>query len=59
MQQGQTGGGLQDEEGNSRHVPSSFASNLFVAKGIADSAQALIQMEGTEAWENGPGKTAS
>jgi hypothetical protein len=41
------------------NVPTRFASNLFVANGIADSAQALIQMVGTEAWDNGPGKTAS
>jgi hypothetical protein len=41
------------------NVPPRSAPNFFVAKGIEDSAQAFIQMVGTEAWDNGPAKTAS
>ena len=41
------------------NAPTRFASNFFVAKGISDTSQALIQLVGTEEWKVGPGKTNS
>ena len=41
------------------NTPTRFASNFFVAKGISDTSQALIQLVGTEEWKVGPGKTNS
>ena len=41
------------------NAPTRFASNFFVAKGISDTSQALIQLVGTQEWKVGLGKTNS
>jgi hypothetical protein len=57
--QGQTGGGLQEEEGNSCQRAHTLCFQPVCGQGHRRQRPGLIQMEGTEAWDIGPGKTAS